>query len=103
MAKRVSVINFKGGVGKTTFAFQFAAGLARFHESRVLLMDMDHQSSLSIVALTAPVWQKLVSANKTVTEIFKPFIGQSSKIPGKSIIEKLAIKQRSVGHYYKNL
>lgn len=103
MAKRVSVINFKGGVGKTTFAFQFAAGLARFHESRVLLMDMDHQSSLSIVALTAPVWQKLVSANKTVTEIFKPFIGQSSKIPSKSIIEKLAIKQRSVGHYYKNL
>ena len=81
MAKRVSIINFKGGVGKTTFAFQFAAGLVRFHESRVLLLDMDHQSSLSIVALTAPVWQKLVTAKKTVNEVFKPFIGQSPTIP----------------------
>src|SRR5438552_2803838 len=95
MAKRLSIINFKGGVGKTTFAFQFAAGLARFHKSRVLLMDMDHQSSLSIVALTAPIWQKLVATNKTVNEIFKPFIGQSSAFPDKSIIEKAAIKQAS--------
>ena len=103
MAKRLSVINFKGGVGKTTFAFQFAAGLARFHESRVLLMDMDHQSSLSIVALTAPIWQKLVAANKTVNEIFKPFIGQGSGFPDKSIIEKAAIKQPWVGQFYQTL
>jgi chromosome partitioning protein len=103
MAKRLSVINFKGGVGKTTFAFQFATGLARFHESRVLLMDMDHQSSLSIVALTAPIWQKLVAANKTVNEIFKPFIGQSSGFPDKSIIEKAAIKQPWIGELYKTL
>jgi chromosome partitioning protein len=103
MAKRISIINFKGGVGKTTFAFQFAAGLVRFHNSRVLLIDMDHQSSLSIVALSAPVWQGLVSTNKTVNEIFKPFIGQSPSIPNKSIIEKSAIKQTSVGTYYSNL
>lgn len=103
MAKRLSVINFKGGVGKTTFAFQFAAGLARFHESRVLLMDMDHQSSLSIVALTAPIWQNLVAANKTVNEIFKPFVGQNPALPDKSIIEKAAIKQPSVAQHYQML
>lgn len=103
MAKRLSVINFKGGVGKTTFAFQFATGLARFHQSRVLLIDMDHQSSLSIVALTAPIWQKLVAANKTVNEIFKPFIGQSSSFPDKSIIEKAAIKQVAVAQHYPTL
>jgi chromosome partitioning protein len=103
MAKRLSVINFKGGVGKTTFAFQFATGLARFHQARVLLIDMDHQSSLSIVALTAPIWQKLVADNRTVNEIFKPFIGQSSAFPDKSIIEKTAVKQASVSHHYQNL
>src|SRR5260370_30733218 len=101
MAKRLSVINFKGGVGKTTFAFQFASGLARFHDSRVLLMDMDHQSSLSIVALTAPIWQKLVAANKTVNEIFRPFIGQDSAFPDKSIIEKAALNQLPGSEYYK--
>jgi chromosome partitioning protein len=61
MAKRISIINFKGGVCKTTLAFEFAAGLARFHDgSRVLLVDMDHQSSLSIVCLTAAGWEQAV-------------------------------------------
>jgi chromosome partitioning protein len=82
VAKRVSIINFKGGVGKTTFSFQFAAGLARYHAARVLLVNLDHQSSLSIVCLTAPVWQNLVASNRTVNEIFMPFIGRSSQFPG---------------------
>lgn len=102
MAKRLSIINFKGGVGKTTFAYQLGAGLARYHSARVLLMDMDHQSSLSIVSLTAPIWQKMVAANRTVNEIFKPFIGQHP-FPDKSIIEKQAIKQSDIAHHYKTL
>ena len=56
MAKRVSIINFKGGVGKTTLAFHLGTGLARYHQKRVLLIDMDHQSSLSIVCLGARGW-----------------------------------------------
>ncbi len=36
MAKRVSVINFKGGVGKTTFSFHLATGLEKYHNARVL-------------------------------------------------------------------
>ncbi|MGN6263699.1 MAG: ParA family protein [Ralstonia sp.] len=103
MAKRVSVINFKGGVGKTTFSYQFAAGLAKFHGARVLMMDMDHQSSLSIVSLTAPVWQNLVANNKTVNEIFKQFIAPSQSFPGISIIERQAIKNHSVARHYPTL
>ncbi|MDA8171805.1 MAG: AAA family ATPase [Nitrospiraceae bacterium] len=93
MAKRISIINFKGGVGKTTFAFQFSTGLACFHNARVLLIDMDHQSSLSIVCLTAPEWSRIVQAKRTVNEVFKPFIGQTSPFPDKAIIEHKAIKQ----------
>jgi chromosome partitioning protein len=102
MAKRISVINFKGGVGKTTFSYQLGAGLARFHGARVLLMDMDHQSSLSIVSLTAPIWQQLVAQNRTVNEIFKTFIGQTP-FPGKNLIEKQAIKRASITNNYKTL
>ncbi|MGO8789217.1 MAG: ParA family protein [Terriglobia bacterium] len=47
--RKASVINFKGGVGKTTLSLHLALFLAR--EQRVLLIDVDHQSSLSIVLL----------------------------------------------------
>ncbi len=85
MAKRVSIINFKGGVGKTTLSFNLAAGLVRYHGSKVLVIDMDHKSSLSIVCLGAENWQERVNNNCTVTEIFKPFIGQVPSMPGNKI------------------
>lgn len=99
MAKRVSVINFKGGVGKTTLAFQIAAGLARFHGARVLLVDVDHQSSLSIVCLSGAGWAAVVGAGKTINEIFRSFVGSSVPFPDASIIERRAIKQSSSPHY----
>jgi chromosome partitioning protein len=102
MAKRVSVINFKGGVGKTTLSLQLAAALARFHASRVLLVDVDHQSSLSIVCLTVPTWTAIVSAGRTVNEIFRGFTGAATPFPTASIIEHRAIKQ-SVGPHYQSL
>lgn len=97
MAKRISVINFKGGVGKTTLAFQLATGLVRYHKpARVLVVDMDHQSSLSIVCLGASEWNRRVAANKTVNEIFKPFIGQSPIMPTTDIITG---NQLAAAHY----
>jgi len=42
----VSVINFKGGVGKTTLTANLGAELAR-RGKRVLLLDLDPQSSLT--------------------------------------------------------
>lgn len=103
MSKRVSVINFKGGVGKTTLTFELAAGLARYHQARVLLVDMDHQSSLSIVCLTGAGWSAATKASHTVNEIFKPFVGQSAKLPGAEIIERQAVRQLPTSAHYRNL
>jgi len=86
MAKRISIINFKGGVGKTTLAFHLGAGLARYHDARVLLVDMDHQSSLSVVCLRAERWGKKAHENLTVDAIFQPFIDDSAVLPGREII-----------------
>lgn len=99
MAKRVSIINFKGGVGKTTLSFNFAAGLARYHSSRVLLVDVDHQSSLSIICLTGKNWDAAIKAQRTINEIFKPFIGVQTPFPGNGIIEAEAIKQAATNSY----
>ena len=79
MAKRVSIINFKGGVGKTTLTFHLGTGLARFHKSRVLLIDMDHQSSLSVLCLGADGWQKAIREKTTIDEVFRPFVGQATQ------------------------
>ena len=43
MAKIISIVNFKGGVGKTTITVNLAAALAKFHNKRVLIIDMDPQ------------------------------------------------------------
>lgn len=102
MAKRVSVINFKGGVGKTTLSYQFAAGLARYHGARVLMVDLDHQSSLSLVALGAANWQGMVGAGRTVGEIFKPFVF-GTRFPGAELVEPRAVKAPLVGHNYPGL
>ena len=86
MAKRISIINFKGGVGKTTLAFHLGTGLAAFHNKRVLLIDMDHQSSLSIVCLGADRWSEAVDKKQTVDEIFRHFVNPSPQVGDEIII-----------------
>jgi chromosome partitioning protein len=91
MAKRVSIINFKGGVGKTTLAFEFAAGLARFYNRlRILVVDVDHQSSLSIVLMGPDAWQMAVDNNQTVAGIFSSFPGGA--MPGSDIIHETRLR-----------
>ncbi len=47
----VSMINWKGGVGKTSLTLHLAAGLAARHKKRVLLIDLDAQCNLSFLAI----------------------------------------------------
>ena len=84
MAKRITVINFKGGVGKTTLAFHLGTGLSRYHNKRVLLVDVDHQSSLSNLCLGTEGWRALRD-EQTINAIFQHFIGSAS-MPGAEII-----------------
>jgi chromosome partitioning protein len=84
MATKVSVINFKGGVGKTTLSFHLATHLAKF--GRVLVVDVDHQSSLSIVMMGGQNWEKAVASRLTCNSIFESFCNRKTKFPGKEII-----------------
>ena len=91
MAKRISVINFKGGVGKTTLTFNLATGLSRYHGAQVLLVDMDHQSSLSIVCLGPDRWQGVADEGATVNRIFSEF--------GAHLPEREIVHQADIVHY----
>lgn len=84
MATKVSVINFKGGVGKSTLALHLAAYLAE--EARVLLVDVDHQSSLSIVVMGGDNWGSAARRGRTCNTIFQSFCNRKVAIPDSKII-----------------
>jgi len=97
--KVVSIINFKGGVSKTTLSFHLACFLAK--DARVLLVDVDHQSSLSIVVLQNK-WQSLAGNGQTINKVFEAYTNRRSKAPGNSIIVHNPLK-KAWADYYPNL
>src|SRR5437773_2712492 len=74
MAIVATVMNMKGGVGKTTVAMHLGGVLARYQFDRpsrrkVLLIDYDPQFNLSQAFLTATAYFKLESERKTTIAI----------------------------------
>lgn len=47
-ACKIAIFNAKGGVGKTSTAYNLAVGLVKFHQQRVLLIDIDPQGHAGV-------------------------------------------------------
>jgi chromosome partitioning protein len=62
--KIVSVINYKGGVGKTALTANLAAELA-WRGKRVLMLDLDPQTSLTFSFILPDVWEQTFSGTST--------------------------------------
>ncbi len=72
MARKISFINYKGGVGKTSLIVNAAAALAKLGK-RVLLFDLDTQSNASIWLLRLDRWNKINSTGEgSIYSIFDP-------------------------------
>ena len=56
MACKICVFNMKGGVGKSTTAYNLGVGLVRFYGKKVLLIDIDPQGNSS-AALGVEIWK----------------------------------------------
>lgn len=75
MGKVVTVMNMKGGVGKTTVAMHVAGAMARFRHNglegtkRILMIDYDPQFNLSQAHLSSTVYFDLESQRKTTLAI----------------------------------
>ncbi|WP_020519488.1 ParA family protein [Catelliglobosispora koreensis] len=70
--KIVSVLNYKGGVGKTTLTSNIGAELAR-RGRKVLLLDLDPQSNLTFCYYTPDEWRKQLRDRHTIKQWFDSF------------------------------
>lgn len=72
MARKISFINYKGGVGKTSCIVNVAACLAH-KGKKVLLFDLDTQSNSSIWLMRLERWNKLnINGEGSIFSIFDP-------------------------------
>lgn len=68
----VSVINYKGGVGKTSLTANLAAELA-YRGKKILLLDMDAQASLTFSMVAPDEWRDKYAATQTIKSWFDSF------------------------------
>ena len=108
-AKIISVINYKGGVGKTVSAFNIAAGLNFLNHHSVLLIDLDPQCSLSRICLRAysnttrkQIGLSKLSEEETINYVFKTYLNQDIlDFETKIDLEKLIKKDFYTGGKYR--
>lgn len=81
----ISIMNYKGGVGKTTVTSNIAAELA-YRGQKVLMIDLDPQSSLTFSFIHPDDWKEQLSTKKTIKNWFA--LDQSRVSDFKSLIIK---------------
>lgn len=87
MARVISFMNYKGGVGKTTTTFHIGCALAYFHKKRVLLIDNDPQTNLTFLCTSIDEWKGKVQKSGSLESLYRAFI-EDHQIPIREIIWK---------------
>ncbi|MFI5276763.1 MAG: ParA family protein, partial [Ktedonobacterales bacterium] len=66
-----SVINLKGGVGKTTLTMALAHYLSGEHNRRVLVIDLDPQTNATIALVNERRWRERDQSGQTLYQMFR--------------------------------
>src|SRR5262245_47851707 len=69
-ASIITVVNMKGGVGKTTAVIALAETLAANDEARVLIIDLDAQASASYSIVGDKILTDLIQSDRTIDAYF---------------------------------
>jgi chromosome partitioning protein len=83
--KTIAVINYKGGVGKTTITANLAAEMA-FRGKKILAIDLDPQASLTFSFFSVDDWRKNFEATKTIKNWYDAFIDKDTDLNLASLI-----------------
>lgn len=92
----VAVINYKGGVGKTTATANLAAELA-WRGHKILVLDLDPQASLTFSFVKPDYWQSVLAKDKTIKAWFESFATGSPIDLQSLIIEPEAANNKLTG------
>lgn len=79
MTTVVSVINLKGGVGKTTTTVALAEVLSGAHRKKVLVIDLDPQTNATTMLIGEDKWRELNDNEYTLARLFKDALDPSTK------------------------
>ena len=99
--KIVSVINYKGGVGKTTLTANLAAELAS-RGKRILALDMDAQCSLTFSFVTPDHWQSVLGGeqgeaeDRTIKKWFDGIVDDEAEVVP---LDDLVLRDLKVGRH----
>ena len=78
MTKIISIINLKGGVGKTTTTVQLAECLASEFSKKVLVIDLDPQTNATIALIGEDKWQEVTKLKQTLFHLFHDKLEKTS-------------------------
>ena len=79
MAQVLSVINLKGGVGKTTTAVAMAEFMSGAMHKRVLVIDLDPQTNATVMMIGEDKWRELNEEEHTIARLFKDALNPDNK------------------------
>ena len=75
MAQVVSLLNLKGGVGKTTTTVALAHSLTADFGKHVLVIDLDPQASATIILIGEAAAFRVAQRDQTVAQVFRDALG----------------------------
>ncbi len=107
-AKVISIVNYKGGVGKTTAAYNIGSGLAYLADKKVLLIDLDPQCSLSNVCVKAysrrydrQVQVPTLSVTQTINSVIRQYLEHIDYgVPASILLKDMLFSNFYRGYYW---
>jgi chromosome partitioning protein len=99
--KTISIINYKGGVGKTTLSANIAAELA-FHDKKVLVIDLDPQTNLTLSFISVEEWQQIDDQGKTIKHWYDNFLDNDNDTSLKDLVITPQKINRQLASYNSN-